>query len=241
MPLENQQIIVFRARGVFDASTVYRANDWMAHTRAYLTLPHGISPRAIRRTIVDNPTNGWARLGDSVIEGMPGLQGVQGNFTIPVYILSATQPTAPTATWNGIRLVVSGGWTETIPSGTGIVWRSDLTLDNIALTATSRGVGRWTGPTGPTPTDTHLNTLISAALAAAITAGNIQSAAEVLQQIVDYLNNNNYLQESAYPRPHQQHPIESDRHGRLDRRGLFHRSGGLVARISSISLCAPSR
>ena len=195
MPLENQQIIVFRARGVFDASTVYRANDWMAH--------NGIPYLASRNIAAgnppndpDNPTNGWARLGDSVIEGMPGLQGVQGNFTIPVYILSATQPTAPTATWNGMRLVVSGGWTETIPSGTGIVWRSDLTLDNIALTATSRGVGRWTGPTGPTPTDTHLNTLISAALAAAITAGNIQSAAEVLQQIVDYLNNNNYLQES---------------------------------------------
>ena len=195
MPLENQQIIIFRARGVFDPNVAYRSNDWIAY--------NGIPYLASRNIAAgnppndpDNPTNGWARLGDSVIEGMPGLQGVQGNFTVPVYILSATQPTAPTATWNGINLVVSGGWTETIPSGTGIVWRSDLTLDNIALTATSTGVGRWTGPIGPTPTDTHLNTLISAVLAAAISAGNIQSAAEVLQQIVDYLNNNDYLQES---------------------------------------------
>ena len=195
MPLENQQIVVFRARGVFNTASSYRADDWMA----YMGIPF-LASRAIPANTppddLDNPTNGWARLGDSVIQGMRGLRGIQGNFTIAVYQMSATQPADPTATWDGVTLTVSTGWTRTIPTGTQTIWRADLTLNNVALTATSNGVGRWTGPRGPEPDDTRLNALISAALAAAITAGNIQSAAEVLQQIVDYLNNNDYLQES---------------------------------------------
>ena len=59
MPLENQQIIVFRARGVFDASTVYRANDWIAYNGipylASRNIAAGNPPND-----VDNPTNGWA-------------------------------------------------------------------------------------------------------------------------------------------------------------------------------------
>ena len=58
-------------------------------------------------------------------------------------------------------------------------------------------MGRWTGPVGPEPSDTRLNTLIADALTAAIIAGDIQSATEVLQQIVDYLANNDYLTESV--------------------------------------------
>ena len=49
MPLENQQIIVFRARGVFDANAVYRANDWMAH--------NGIPYLASRNIAAGNPPN----------------------------------------------------------------------------------------------------------------------------------------------------------------------------------------
>ena len=196
MPLVNQDLIILKARGIFDATISYRANDWMAHNGipylASMTIAAGNPPDD-----VDNPTNGWARLGDSVIEGPRGLIGIQGNGVIPVYQRGATQPTTPTATWDGVNLTVSTGWTITIPSGTDILYRSDLTLDNVALTASATGVGRWTGPVGPEPSDTRLNTLISDALTAAIIAGDIQSAAEVLQQIVDYLANNDYLTESV--------------------------------------------
>ena len=192
MPLRNQRPPTeFNTVGPFDNSRDYDTDDRVSYNgMSYVApepIPAGEGP--------PNPgTNRW--IDDPGSEGDMGRIGVTGDHSRAVYIRSATPPPTPTGTWDGNTLTLSGGWQETIPSGTETLWRSDVTLDNVTNTATFTAPHEWRGPVGPPPTDTHLNTLISAALAAAITAGNIQSAAEVLQQIVDYLNNNNYLQES---------------------------------------------
>ena len=192
MPLVNQRPPTeFNTVGPFDNSRNYDTDDRVSYNgMSYVApepIPAGEGP--------PNPgTNRW--IDDPGSEGDMGRIGVTGDHSRAVYIRSATTPPAPTGTWDGNTLTLSGGWQETIPSGTETLWRSDVTLDNVINTATFTAPHEWRGPVGPPPTDTHLNTLISAALAAAISAGNIQSAAEVLQQIVDYLNNNDYLQES---------------------------------------------
>ena len=193
MPLVNQDIIVFRPRGIFSNSTTYRPNDWMALNGipyiASMRIAAGNPPND-----VDNPTNGWARFGDSVIIGPRGLMGLQGNSIRAIFIHTSATPPTPTGTWDGTNLTLTGGWDETYIVNTAIpLYRAEAILDNVANTVQFTAPQLWTGPVGPEPSTSRLNSLIGSALSAAIVADEIQTQAGVLQLIADYLAANDYL------------------------------------------------
>ena len=193
MPLVNQDIIVFRPRGIFSNSTIYRANDWMVLNG----IPYLASMRILAGNPpndVDNPTNGWARFGDSVIIGPRGLMGLQGNSIRAIFIHTSATPPTPTGTWDGTNLTLTGGWDETYIVNTAIpLYRAEAILDNVANTVQFTAPQLWTGPVGPEPSTSRLNSLIGSALSAAIVADEIQTQAGVLQLIADYLAANDYL------------------------------------------------
>ena len=124
---------------------------------------------------------------------LQGDKGQTGDGTRGVYIRSATAPTAPTGTWDGSVLTLMGGWSATIPTGTDILYRADATLDSTNNTVTFSTPERWTGPTGPEPTDTRLNTLITTLL----TAMDLTTATEVNALIQQYLNDNAYRTDAS--------------------------------------------
>ena len=193
MPLVNTRPATeFRTRGPFDNSINYDTDDRVSHNGMSYVAPE---PIPMGEGAPNPGVNRW--INDPGSEGEMGNKGIKGDSVRAVYIRSAAMPTDPTGTWNGRTLTLTGGWSEIIPSGTDTLYRSDATLDNTANTATFTTPEQWRGPVGPEPSDTRLNTLISTALTAAITAGNIQSAAEVLQAIANYLSTNGYI---AQPR-----------------------------------------
>ena len=189
MPLANPKPATeFNTRGPFDNSQDYDTDDRVSHNgMSYVTL----EPIPAGEGAPNPGTNRW--VDDPGSDGEIGKKGFTGDHIRAVFIRSATMPTAPTATWDGNTLTVDGGWSETIPTGSDILWRSDLTLSNAALTATSLGVGRWTGPTGPEPSDTRLNTLITTLL----TSMDLTTVDEVNALIQQYLDDNAYRTDAS--------------------------------------------
>ena len=185
MPLANQRPVPeYNSRGTFDNNLQYDTDDRVSYNgMSYVTLepiPAGEGP--------PNPgTNRW--IDDPGSEGEIGRKGIKGDSVRAVYIRAATIPTAPIGTWNGRSLTLQGGWSETIPSGTEILYRSDVELDNTANTATFTPAERWTGPVGPEPTDTRLNALLDQI----VTDSELQTASDVRSAIVEYLTDNGYL------------------------------------------------
>ncbi len=86
-------------------------------------------------------SSAWVSAG-AILKGEKGDQGDQGDQGNPgdssraVYIRSATTPPTPTGVWDGTTLTLTNGYSETIPTGTDKIWRSDATLDSVANTAT---------------------------------------------------------------------------------------------------------
>ena len=124
---------------------------------------------------------------------LQGDKGQTGDGTRGVYIRSATTPTAPTGTWDGSVLTLMDGWSATIPTGTDILYRADATLDSTNNTVTFSTPERWTGPTGPEPTDTRLNALIETLL----TAMDLTTVDEVNALIQQYLVDNAYRTDAS--------------------------------------------
>ena len=189
MPLRNARPTTeFNTRGPFDNSQDYDTDDRVSHNGMSYVAPEPIPAGEG----APNPgTNRW--IDDPGSEGDSGNKGIKGDSVRAVYIRTAMQPVAPTGTWNGRTLTLQGGWSETIPSGTETLYRSDATLNNVANTATFTTPQRWTGPVGPEPTDTRLNTLITTLL----TAMDLTTADEVNALIQQYLVDNAYRTDAS--------------------------------------------
>ena len=185
MPLvTNRPATEFNTRGPFDNSLRYNTDDRVSHNGMSYVAPEPIPAGEG----VPNPgTNRW--IDDPGSEGETG-KGIKGDSVRAVYIRAETpQPTAPIGTWDGRTLTLQGGWSETIPSGTETLYRSDVELDNTANTATFTPAERWTGPVGPEPSDTRLNALLDQI----VTDSGLQTVSDVGSAIVDYLTDNGYL------------------------------------------------
>ena len=194
MPLVNQRRAKeFNTRGPFDNTIDYDTDDRVSYDGMSYVAPEPIPAGEG----VPNPgTNKW--IDDPGSEGQSGTMGFTGNYVRAVYIRSTTTPADPTGTWDGgtLTLTLQGGWSETIPTGDDPLYRADATLNNATNTVTFSAVERWTGPVGPEPSDTRLNTLIEAA----ITSHDLQSASEVQAAIAQYLTDNGYLTDGAITR-----------------------------------------
>ena len=136
----------FNDRGPFDNTVDYITKDAVSFGGNLYVAPVPILAGGGN----PNPgTNLWANHPGSA--GTMGNIGTKGDGVRAVYIRVAegVTPDNPTGTWDGVSLILGGGWQEGEPSGSGILWRSDVELDSTANTATFTTAERWTGVVGP--------------------------------------------------------------------------------------------